>query len=79
MVGETSSSSFSQIHNKQTEKHSIPKSKFIPVLNIKNSKLFKDKIISSVDYNKKLPDHTEFLKLNRKFEQEKKGLVNQIK
>ena len=50
-----------------------------PVLNIKNSELFKDKIVSLVDYNKKLPDLTEFLKLNKKFEQEKKGLLNQIK
>ena len=49
------------------------------MLNIKNSKLFKHKIVSSVDYNKKLPDHTEFLKLNKKLEQEKKGLLNQIK
>ena len=41
--------------------------------------MFKDKLVSSVDYNKKLPDHTEFLKLNKKFEQEKKDLLNQIK
>ena len=49
------------------------------MLNLKNSKLFKDKLVSSVDYNKKLPNHTEFLKLNKKFEQEKKDLLNQIK
>ena len=36
-------------------------------------------MVNSVDYNKKLPDHTEFLKLNKKFEHEKKGLLNQIK
>jgi hypothetical protein len=58
---------------------SISKSKDIPVLNLKNSKLFKDKLVSSVDYNKKLPDHNEFVKLHKKFEQEKKVLLNQIK
>ena len=50
------------------------------MLNTKNSKLFKDKIVSSVDYNRKLPNHVDFfLKLNKKFEQEKKSLLNQIK
>jgi prefoldin subunit 5 len=79
VVGESSSSLSDQVQDEKKESKSISKSKDIPVLNLKNSKLFKDKLVSSVDYNKKLPDHNEFVKLNKKFEQEKKDLLNQIK
>ena len=71
VVGKTSSSPSVQVQNEQTENHLIPKSKDTPLLNLKNTKMFKDNLVSSVYYNKKLPDHTEFLKLNKKFEQEK--------
>ena len=67
VAGESSSSSFDQIQNVHNENHSIPKSKSIPVLSIKSRKLFKDKIVSSLDYNRKLPDDDDLLKLKKTF------------
>ena len=62
-MGESSSSSFDQIHNVHNDSQSIPKSESILVLNIKNSKLFKNKIVGSVDYNRRLPCDANFYKL----------------
>ena len=68
VVGETSSSLSDHVQDEKKESQSISTSKDIPVLNLKRSKLFKDKLVSSVEYTKKLPDHNEFVKLNKKFD-----------
>ena len=77
-VGESSTKTSSvSFHENKSVGSNISNSDTIPLLNLKNCKL--RKIVSSVNYNKKLPNHDEFLKLNRLHDQENNRFLNTIK